>query len=60
MEIKIKVWAETNRVGSRNEKTLTVEVDDDATQKDIEDACDEVANDIVFELIEYGYELLTE
>jgi hypothetical protein len=57
MEIKVKFRVRTNRVGSDVSEVLIVDVEDEATQKDIEDACEEVGLDWVHNNIVWNYVL---
>jgi hypothetical protein len=50
--MKIKVYVETNSVGSRCEHTI--EVDDDLTEEEIL----QEAKDAMYEMIEWGFEVL--
>jgi hypothetical protein len=54
--IKINVYVETNRIGSRNEAEFEVWVDDDATPEEEEKELEAAAREWMFDNIEWNYE----
>ena len=54
-KIKILVSVERGIVGESFEEAVTISVDDDATQEDIENACQEEAETIFFNTCSYGW-----
>ena len=58
-EISFDVWAETGFAGCVHTDTLTIEVDINATDKEIEKLIREETKDWLFNRIEYGYEIRT-
>lgn len=54
-DIKIIVSVERGIAGESFEEAVTVRVDDDATQEDIESACQEEAETIFFNTCSYGW-----
>jgi hypothetical protein len=55
-EIKVEFYVMTNKLGSEVSETLVIEVDDDASEKDIQDAKDEIGYEWVMQNIEWGYD----
>jgi hypothetical protein len=53
--IKIAVQVSTRYVGSRVEEVIDVYVEDDATEKEIEQAKDDTAMEWMFEQIDWGW-----
>lgn len=53
--ITFKAYVSTGYVGASNESTLKVEVKKDATPEEIENAMSEIANEWLFENIEFSY-----
>lgn len=58
--IKIEVTARTNRVGSDVSDIIEFEVDDNATDKEIETAKDNEAREWMFEQIDWWWKAVTD
>ncbi len=54
--IRIAVQVSTRYVGSRVEDEINVYVEDDATEKEIEQAKEDTAREWMFEQIDWGYQ----
>lgn len=55
MTITFKVYAKTRYVGSTAEETYTVEVDDDATEEEIEKIKNEYAENFMQSEVDWGW-----
>jgi hypothetical protein len=55
-EIKIKVHLSIGYVNANHDGVLTVEVDDDATDDEIQEAADLICEDWANNFIEYGWD----
>lgn len=53
--IKINVCLETGTVGSDRREVLDVEVEDNANEKEEEQACEEAANQWGWSIVELGW-----
>lgn len=54
-KVKIRVYASTNRVGSKNETTIEIDAEEYAGMS--EEAIEETCREVMFEMIEWGYEV---
>ena len=53
--IKLEVYVSTNRSGSEVRDTIEVDIEDDYTQEDIEEALEETAKEWMFNNIEWSW-----
>jgi hypothetical protein len=55
MIIEFEVYVSTCYVGSKVKETLTLDIEDDATTEEIEQAKEDMARDWMFHNIEWGW-----
>lgn len=55
--MKVKVWVCTNKVGSKSERIIDVDVDDDMTSDERESSINEQVNEFILSgtLVEWGW-----
>jgi uncharacterized OsmC-like protein len=53
--VKVVVSVQTNRVGSKNETEIEVQLNGDETPEERERAIEEVAKEAMFEMIEWNW-----